>query len=128
MTPLDFRRLALSFPETSEKSRMNHPDFRVYGKVFATLGYPDKEFGMVKLTPMQQEEIVADHPTIFAPVKGGWGRSGSTNVRLKAAKKSILKTALLAAWTNAAPKSLAKQFTAEKCRAISPPKDFASSR
>jgi hypothetical protein len=114
MTPLDFRRMALSFPETSEKSHMSHPDFRVCGKVFATLGYPDKEFGMVKLTPMQQEEIVADHPMIFVPVKGGWGRSGSTNVRLKAAKKSILKTALLAAWINAAPKSLAKQFAAEK--------------
>ena len=51
MTSRDFRRIALSFPETSESAHMNHPDFRVRGKVFATLGYPDKQFGMVKLTP-----------------------------------------------------------------------------
>jgi hypothetical protein len=114
MTSRDFRRIALSFPETSESAHMNHPDFRVRGKVFATLGYPDEQFGMVKLTPMQQEELVADHPTIFVPVKGGWGRCGSTNVRVKAAKKEILKMALLAAWTNAAPKSLAKQFAVGK--------------
>src|SRR5271154_4538581 len=105
MTPADCRRMALSFPETSESAHMSHPDFRVRGKVFATLNYPDKQWGMVKLTPEQQEEFVADYPTIFVPVKGGWGRSGSTNVRLKSAKKPILKIALLAAWTNAAPKS-----------------------
>jgi len=54
MTSNDFRRLALSFPETSEQTHMDHPDFRVAGKTFATLGYPEDGWGMVKLTPIEQ--------------------------------------------------------------------------
>jgi hypothetical protein len=103
--------MALSFPETSEESHMGHPDFRVRGKIFATLGYPRNGFGMVKLTPEQQEELVRDEPKVFAPVKGGWGRRGATHVTLRSAKKTILRTALAAAWRNRAPKRVADQFT-----------------
>jgi hypothetical protein len=74
MTPAGFRRLALALPETSEVGHMGHPDFRVGGKIFATLGYPDGGWGMVKLTPDQQEALVSAEPSVFAPVKGGWGR------------------------------------------------------
>jgi hypothetical protein len=107
MTPDSFRRMALSFPETTESSHMNHPDFRVCGKIFATLAYPDESLGMVKLTPEQQHEFVHDHPKVFVPVKGGWGLRGATHVRLPAATKAILRPALVAAWCNAAPKGLA---------------------
>ncbi len=63
---------------------MHHPDFRVRGgKIFATLAYPDKKWGMVKLTPEQQEEFVRAEPEVFEPVKGGWGRGGATSVRLE---------------------------------------------
>lgn len=89
---------------------MNHPDFRVAGKIFATLAHPDKAWGMVKLTPEQQGEFVHDDPEAFVPVKGGWGQKGATHVRLKAAKKTIVRTALAAAWSNTAPKQLAAEF------------------
>jgi hypothetical protein len=110
MTSKDFRQIALSFPETAESSHMHHPDFRVAGKIFATLAHPDKAWGMVKLTPEQQGEFVHDDPEAFVPVKGGWGQKGATHVRLKAAKKTIVRTALAAAWSNTAPKQLAAEF------------------
>jgi hypothetical protein len=106
MTPADFRRIALSLPEAVESSHMHHPDFRVGGKVFATLGYPDKTCGMVKLFPDQQQELVQAEPGVFVPVKGYWGQRGATYVRLKSAKKSGLRKAMHAAWLNAAPKRL----------------------
>src|ERR1700720_486669 len=74
VTAEQFRRLALSFPEAFESSHRKHPDFRVRGgKLFATLAYPDKTWGMVKLTPEQQEEFVRAEPEGFAPVTGGGG-------------------------------------------------------
>jgi hypothetical protein len=102
-----FRRIALSLPETSESAHMAHPDFRVRGKIFATLGYPDESWGMVKLAPEEQEVLVAAEPAVFVPVKGAWGRQGCTNVRLDAASETSLRSALLKAWRRAAPKRLA---------------------
>src|SRR5260370_8177614 len=90
MTSNEFRRLALTFPETSEKSHMDHPDFRVAGKLFATLGYPDKDWGMLKLTPIEQEMFVKAQPSVFNPCAAAWGRRGSTNVPLKAIKNPPL--------------------------------------
>jgi hypothetical protein len=113
VTAEQFRRLALSFPEAYESSHMKHPDFRVRGgKLFATLAYPDKKWGMVKLTPEQQEEFVSAEPEAFVPVKGGWGRGGATSVRLRAATKKVLQPAMAAAWCNAAPKKLARDVEA----------------
>ena len=106
MTSNDFRRIALSFPETEERAHMGHPDFRVAGKIFATLRYPSKDWGMVKLTPEQQAELIHDEPKVFDPCNGAWGRKGATNVRLKLVKKATLQRALEAAWCNAAPKKL----------------------
>jgi hypothetical protein len=112
MTPDDFRRLALRLPEALEVGHMGHPDFRVGGKIFATLGYPDERWAMVKLTPEQQEAFVADDAEGFAPVKGGWGRKGATSVLLRKAKAARVRTALLAAWRNVAPAKLAKRVVA----------------
>ena len=106
MTANEFRKLALALPETEERQHMNHPDFRVAGKIFATLGYPDKTRGMVKLSPEDLHYFSKDHPDTFIPVKGAWGRRGATSVHLKAAKKEILAKAILAAWRNTAPKRL----------------------
>lgn len=110
MTPNEFRAIALSFPEAAESSHGGHPDFRVGGKVFASLGWPDGEWGMVKLTPEQQDVFVQVDPKAFRPVKGSWGLQGNTNVRLKAVKKSALREAMEAAWKNRAPKKLVKAF------------------
>ncbi len=104
MTGADFRRLALSLPETEEREHMHHPDFRVGGKIFATLGYPHEAWGMVKLIPDQQQEFVAAAPGIFKPVKGGWGEKGCTNVLLQAAGMDRVRQALSTAWENAASK------------------------
>ncbi|MGH9717834.1 MAG: MmcQ/YjbR family DNA-binding protein [Candidatus Acidiferrales bacterium] len=112
MTGGDFRRVALSFPETAEKAHQNHPDFRVAGRIFATLGYPDAQWAMVKLTPEQQSEFVSADPAVFVPVKGGWGRKGAMNVKLRPAKTASVRSALAAAWCNTAPKHLAKKFEA----------------
>jgi hypothetical protein len=106
-TPPDFRRIALSFPQTEERKHMNHPDFRVAGKIFATLAYPNKQFAMVKLTPVQQEDFVASHPAAFRPVNGAWGRKGCTSILLAKTPNRALKEAILAAWRNHAPSDLA---------------------
>ena len=110
MTETDFRRLALGFPEATESAHMDHPDFRVRGKIFATLGYPDMGVGMVKLFPDQQKDFVRAEPKVFAPVNGLWGRRGATYVHLKAAKKGSVQRALAVAWRNTAPKGLAEKF------------------
>jgi hypothetical protein len=107
MTAKDFRRIALALPEAEERAHMNHPDFRVGGKIFATLGYPDKTCGMVKLTPEQQHYFSKDEPKVFEPVNGVWGRRGATRVHLNAASKKTLSKAIEAAWRNTAPKRIA---------------------
>lgn len=104
-----FRQLALGLPEAEESAHMGHPDFRVRGKIFATLGYPDESWGMVKLTPEQQEEFVREDPDVFRPVPGGWGRKGNTHVCLAAATEETLRPAFRAAWRNIAPKRLIQQ-------------------
>jgi hypothetical protein len=108
MTPGDFRKLAVSFPEAIESAHMHHPDFRVGGKIFATLGYPDKDWAVVKLTPDEQKHFIQSDPKIFQPVKGAWGRRGNTNVYLPEAKSDIVRQAVTAAWRNTASKRLAE--------------------
>jgi hypothetical protein len=109
VTPSQFRRIALSLPEAVEGAHMGHADFRVGGKIFATLGHPDPGYGMVQLKPDQQALLLETSPDIFQPVPGGWGRQGSTHVRLAAADAATLKNAMTMAWknrawTNRAPK------------------------
>jgi len=104
MTANEFRKVALSFPEAAESAHMHHPDFRVGGKIFATLGYPDKDSGVVKLTPDEQREFVRSDPNVFQPVKGAWGCRGATSVSLPTAKVDKVREAFSAAWRNTAPK------------------------
>jgi hypothetical protein len=108
MTPNEFRELALSFPEAIESAHMHHPDFRVDGKIFATLGYPNENSATVKLSPDQQKEFIRRNPDVFQPAKGAWGRRGSTIVHLPAATVQIVSEALTTAWRNTAPKRLLK--------------------
>ena len=105
MTADDFRTLALSFPEAVEGAHMGHPDFRVGGKIFATL-QPDGQRGMVKLSPDQQAALMGADPEAFEPAAGAWGRQGSTLVNLKLAKKASVRKAVAAAWANTAPRRL----------------------
>jgi hypothetical protein len=108
MTANEFRKLALEIRGAVERSHMHHPDFRVAGKIFASLGAPDKSWGMVKLTPEQQRQFIEKAPETFKPCSGAWGRQGATNVYLPAAKVSILRAALDAAAKNVGSKKKKK--------------------
>jgi hypothetical protein len=103
-----FRRIALSLPGVIEGSHHGHADFRAGKRIFATLGYPDQDWGTLILTPEQQSVLVEAEPDIFRPVPGGWGKRGSTNVRLAKADSATLQSALALASTNVAPRSRAK--------------------
>jgi hypothetical protein len=119
MTVTQFRRMALSLSQVEERGHMDHPDFRVRGKIFATLGYPDKSWGMVKLTPEQQRIFVQANPGVFVPAAGSWGLQGSTLVRLKTANADTVAEAMTAAWLGRAPKKLAKRSRRGTSRSFS---------
>jgi len=108
MTEDAFRQLALSFPGTMESAHMDHPDFRAAGKVFASLGYPDDGWGMVKLTPEQQRDFLEEAPEDFVPCAGAWGRGGATNVRLESAQPKLVKSAMKLAVDNLLAKARPK--------------------
>jgi hypothetical protein len=94
----DFRRIALSLPGAEESSHMGQPDFRVGGRIFATLASQKQGYGNLMLTPEQQEAFVGDAPDVFVPVAGGWGRMGATHIRLATTNEDVLAGALRTAW------------------------------
>jgi hypothetical protein len=98
VTAADFRRIALSFDGAEEGSHMGAVDFRVGGRIFATLASVEHGFGNLMLTPEIQAEFVADAPDVFLPVAGGWGRMGATHIRLAKAHRDVLTGALRTAW------------------------------
>ena len=111
MTPAGFRRLALALEGVVESAHHSHPDFRAGGRIFATLGYPDRGWGMVVLTPDQQRSRVREHPDTFVPAAGKWGEQGSTTVRLDAVDEETLGEALTLAWKNAVEKGASRRTT-----------------
>jgi hypothetical protein len=98
MTPSDFRRIALSFEGAEEGSHMGAADFRVGGRIFATLASQRQGYGNLKLTLEQQADFVRELPNVFLPIPGGWGRMGMTHVRLAEANEDVLTGALHTAW------------------------------
>ncbi len=94
----DFRRIALSFEGAEESSHMGQPDFRVGGRIFATLASASQGYGNLMLTLEQQAAFVGELPEVFLPIAGGWGRMGITHIRLAAAKEDVLAGALRTAW------------------------------
>ena len=103
MTSEDFRDIALSMQGAVESAHLGHPDFRANGRIFATL-QADEEWGMVKLLPDEQQELLREQPEVFTPASGAWGRQGCTMVRLAAADPAVLKGAMFLAWEHAASK------------------------
>ena len=98
MTTDDFRRIALSLEGAEESSHMGQPDFRVGGRIFATLASASQGYGNLMLTPEQQAAFVEELPEVFVPIHGGWGRMGMTHIRLAAANEDVLAGALRTAW------------------------------
>ncbi len=98
MNAADFRRIALSLEGAEESSHMGAPDFRVGGRIFATLASESQGYGNLMLTSEQQAEFVAERPELFLPIGGGWGKSGATHIRLAVANEDLLAGALRTAW------------------------------
>lgn len=98
MNAADFRRIALGMEGAEEGSHMGAVDFRVGGRIFATLASQKQGYGNLVLTPEQQAEFVAEQPGVFVPIAGGWGRMGMTHIRLAAVNEDLLAGALHTAW------------------------------
>ena len=113
MTAADFRQIALSLKGAEEGSHMGAADFRVGGRIFATLASEKQGYGNLMLTPEQQADFVRELPEVFVPIPSGWGRMGVTHIRLARANKDVLTGALTTAWKlriekNAKPKAVSR--------------------
>src|SRR3954469_20041645 len=115
MTAKDFRRIALGMKDAIESAHMGHPDFRVHGRIFATL-HGDRKSGMVKLTPEQQERFVGEAPASFVPEDGAWGLQGCTAVELDVGDEEVLGEAMTLPWRHTSERgpSVRKQRTARR--------------
>jgi hypothetical protein len=105
MTAKDFKRVALSFEGAEEGSHVGAVDFRVGGRIFATLASVKEGYGNLMLTPELQSEFIAERPDLFLPVHGGWGRMGITHIRLAETDEDSLRGALQTAWKLRAEKN-----------------------
>lgn len=115
MKPADFRRIALSLSEVEEGSHFGNADFRVGGKIFATLSLEREGYGVLLLSPEEQAGMVEDAPEVFSPVPGGWGKNGSTRVLLSKVQPDVLEGALRMAWQRRRTKNpKAKKKSARK--------------
>jgi hypothetical protein len=115
MKARDFRRIALGLQDAIESSHMAHPDFRVNGRIFATLSEDERQ-GMVKLTLDQQEQFIHAGPAVFTPASGAWGRQGCTMVQLAAADSDVVGEAMTLAWQLAVQKKPAKKRAVRKTK------------
>jgi hypothetical protein len=125
MNTNDFRRIALSFPGAEESSHMGQPDFRVGGRIFATLASAKQGYGNLMLTLEQQTAFVEELPEMFLPIHGGWGRMGMTHIRLAAANEDVLEGALRTAYNlrvSKNAKSSTKSRPARKTKPVAKPK------
>ena len=116
MSASRFRLTALALSGAIESAHHGKADFRVGKRIFATLGHPDENWGTVKLTAEQQQMLVEAEPDIFRPVPGGWGKQGYTNILLTTADAATLKSALVMAWENVAPKTQARARVRARAR------------
>jgi hypothetical protein len=119
MRASDFRRIALGMEGAVEGAHMGHPDFRVDNRIFATLHH-DRAFGMVTLTPDQQDRFMRAHPDAFAPESGAWGRAGCTRVRLASVPEETLGEAVTLAWQNIVNKGASKPTRKRSPRPVRP--------
>ena len=114
MKAADFRRIALSFNRAEEGSHMGAADFRVGGRIFATLASQKEGYGNLMLTPEQQADFVRELPEVFLPIHGGWGRMGMTHIRLAKASEDVMRGALHTAYKLRIEKNAKSQSTRTK--------------
>jgi hypothetical protein len=109
-----FRRIACGLPGAEESAHMGNPDFRVGGRIFATLSGQARGRGVLKLTVEEQAAFVAELPEVFEPVQGGWGRMGMTYIVLERADEATMRGALVVAHRNVESKQAVGKKTAKK--------------
>jgi hypothetical protein len=122
MNASDFRRIALSFEGAEEGSHMGAADFRVGGRIFATLASIAQGYGNIKLTPEQQADFVRELPEVFLPIPGGWGKGGMTHVRLDQVTEDVLEGALRTAWKLRLESNTTAKKTTRKMQKKRPPR------
>jgi hypothetical protein len=123
-----FRRIVLGMRDAVEGAHMGHADFRVNGRIFASLN-DDETRGMVVLTPDQQQRFVQEDPSAFEPESGAWGRSGCTRVHLEHVDEETLGEAATLAWQNSIARGPARaRKTAAGKRPASAPRTGRSRR
>lgn len=103
MTQDEFRALAASFPEAAAGSHFDTSDFRVGGRIFATLRKTDGR-AVLKLSHDEQQLLMATAPGLFEPVTGAWGRKGWTRVVLEASDAATVRHAMAMAYRSVTPK------------------------
>lgn len=108
----EFRKSALELPEATEGEHQGHPDFRIAGKIFATLG-PSNDWAMIKLTSEAQSLWTTAQPDVFEAFPGAWGKGGATRVTLEGADLATVRQALIVAWRRTAPKKMVDQYDSE---------------
>jgi hypothetical protein len=128
MIASDFRRIALSFDGAEEGSHMGQVDFRVGGRIFATLASQKMGFGNLMFSPEQQATFVAEQPHLFMPIAGGWGKSGATHIRLAEADEDVLIGALKAAWKQRIEKNQKSRSRPAPGRRAASPADVEAAR
>ncbi len=111
----EFRDLVLELEGAVERAHMGHPDFRVNGRIFASL-HASEQWGTVKLAPEEQREFMRTYPDVFAPAAGAWGRQGWTTVQLNVARRGEVRSALLLAWQAALNKPPSRRASARKTK------------
>ncbi|HEX2810210.1 MAG TPA: MmcQ/YjbR family DNA-binding protein [Kineosporiaceae bacterium] len=107
----DLRELVSHLPEVTESSHHEVTDFRVRGRIFATM--PSIGVLALRLAPEQQAELIATDPESFTPAAGSWGRQGWTRVQTARLTLAELGELLADAWARRAPLTLARQLTGE---------------
>jgi hypothetical protein len=114
LTPADFRALALSLEGAEQGSHMGAEDFRVGGRVFATLASAAQGYGNLMFDPPTQSDFIEELHNVFIPIAGGWGRMGVTHVILANATREQVLGALQTAWRLRVQKNTKAKSKAEK--------------
>jgi hypothetical protein len=125
-TPALLRRIALSLPQTEERSHHGHPDFRVCNKIFASLGYSGEDRGVVKLSLADQQVLLQSFPEVFE--RNGWSHQGWTTVHLKHVGASMLRQIVVDSWRKVAPPRLATAYEAQQAKAAQNPRKRSAKR
>jgi hypothetical protein len=111
MTADEARAFALTLPGAEEKGHFDIADFRVRGKIFATLPGPDRM--VVRIEPADQAVLLAAESGTFSSAAGAWGLKGWTVVQLETVDRGVVHDLIISSWRRLAPKKVAAAYDAD---------------